>query len=213
MPDAPSASDPAKRHSAAITDGPDRAGARAMLKAVGFTDEDLAKPLIGVATTWIETMPCNLNQRRLAEFVKAGDPGGRRDADGVQHDRHQRRRHDGHGGDEDLADQSRGRGRLDRARRARPAVRRRRLHRRLRQDRARRGDGARPPRRPGRRALQRDDLPGRLQGPAQRDGRDRLRGDRRVPCRQDLARRAPRDRERRLPGRRARAPASTRPTR
>ena len=64
--------DPAKRHSAAITDGPDRAGARAMLKAVGFTDEDLAKPLIGVATTWIETMPCNLNQRRLAEFVKAG---------------------------------------------------------------------------------------------------------------------------------------------
>src|SRR5262249_36386428 len=40
-------SDPAKRHSAALTDGPDRAGARAMLKAVGFTDEDLAKPLIG----------------------------------------------------------------------------------------------------------------------------------------------------------------------
>jgi dihydroxy-acid dehydratase len=72
MPDAPTASDPAKRHSAAITDGPDRAGARSMLKAVGFTDEDLAKPLIGVATTWIETMPCNLNQRRLAEFVKAG---------------------------------------------------------------------------------------------------------------------------------------------
>jgi len=72
MSDAPIVSDPAKRHSAAITDGPDRAGARAMLKAVGFTDEDLAKPLIGVATTWIETMPCNLNQRRLAEFVKAG---------------------------------------------------------------------------------------------------------------------------------------------
>ena len=65
-------SDPAKRHSAALTDGPDRAAARAMLKAVGFTDEDLAKPIIGVATTWIETMPCNLNQRRLAEFVKEG---------------------------------------------------------------------------------------------------------------------------------------------
>jgi dihydroxy-acid dehydratase len=66
------ASDRAKRHSSALTDGPDRAGARAMLKAIGFTDEDLAKPLIGVATTWIETMPCNFNQRRLAEFVKAG---------------------------------------------------------------------------------------------------------------------------------------------
>jgi dihydroxy-acid dehydratase len=64
--------DPAKRHSAKLTDGPDRAAARAMLKAVGFTDEDLAKPLVGVATTWIETMPCNLNQRRLAESVKAG---------------------------------------------------------------------------------------------------------------------------------------------
>jgi dihydroxy-acid dehydratase len=65
-------SDPAKRHSAAITDGVDRAGARSMLKAVGFTDEDLAKPLIGVATTWIETMPCNLNQRDLAQDVKRG---------------------------------------------------------------------------------------------------------------------------------------------
>ena len=68
MPD----SDPAKRHSAALTDGPDRAGARAMLKAIGFTDEDLAKPLVGVATTWIETMPCNYNQRELAVKVKEG---------------------------------------------------------------------------------------------------------------------------------------------
>src|SRR3954452_10347866 len=72
MSDAPSASDPAKRHSTAITDGPDRAGARAMLKAIGFTDEDLAKPIIGVATTWIETMPCNINQRDLAVAAKAG---------------------------------------------------------------------------------------------------------------------------------------------
>src|SRR4051812_14574393 len=65
-------SDPAKRHSAAITDGPERAGARAMLKAIGLTDEDLAKPLIGVATSWIETMPCNINQRALAARVKEG---------------------------------------------------------------------------------------------------------------------------------------------
>jgi len=64
--------DVGKRHSHALTDGPDRAPARAMLKAIGFTDDDLAKPLIGVATTWIETMPCNFNQRRLAEFVKQG---------------------------------------------------------------------------------------------------------------------------------------------
>jgi dihydroxy-acid dehydratase len=65
-------SDPAKRHSAALTDGPDRAPARAMLKGIGFSDEDLARPLVGVSTTWIETMPCNFNQRELAQRVKAG---------------------------------------------------------------------------------------------------------------------------------------------
>ena len=64
--------DPAKRHSAALTDGPDRAAARGMLKAIGFTDEDLAKPIIGVGHSWIETMPCNYNHRRLAEAVKTG---------------------------------------------------------------------------------------------------------------------------------------------
>jgi dihydroxy-acid dehydratase len=65
-------SDPAKRRSAVLTDGPDRAPARAMLKAVGLTDDDLARPLVGVSTTWIETMPCNLNQRALAQHVKRG---------------------------------------------------------------------------------------------------------------------------------------------
>jgi dihydroxy-acid dehydratase len=65
-------SDPAKRISHALTDGPDRAPARAYFKAIGFTDEDLAKPLVGVATTWIETMPCNYNQRELAAKVKEG---------------------------------------------------------------------------------------------------------------------------------------------
>ena len=76
MPDHPlpyhRPTDVGKRHSHALTDGPDRAPARAMLKAIGFTDDDLAKPLVGVATAWIETMPCNFNQRRLAEFVKQG---------------------------------------------------------------------------------------------------------------------------------------------
>src|SRR5690349_12869112 len=65
-------SDPAKRHSAALTDGPDRAAARAMLKAIGFTDDDLAKPILGVATTWLDTMPCNFNQRKLARHVRRG---------------------------------------------------------------------------------------------------------------------------------------------
>jgi len=63
---------PVKSISSPLTDGPDRAPARAMLKAVGFTDDDLKRPIIGIATTWIETMPCNLNQRELAAQVKGG---------------------------------------------------------------------------------------------------------------------------------------------
>ncbi len=63
---------PLKRNSAALTHGVTRAGARAMLKAAGFSDEDLTRPLIGVGTMWIETMPCNLNHRELAVQVKAG---------------------------------------------------------------------------------------------------------------------------------------------
>jgi dihydroxy-acid dehydratase len=65
-------SDPAKRHSAALTDGVDRAAARAMLKAIGLDDDALARPLVGIATTWIETMPCNWNQRELARHVRRG---------------------------------------------------------------------------------------------------------------------------------------------
>ncbi len=61
-----------KHKSHDLTDGPGRAPARAMLKAVGFTDDDLARPLVGVANTWIEVMPCNYHLRRLAEKVKAG---------------------------------------------------------------------------------------------------------------------------------------------
>lgn len=64
--------DPLKHHSHYITDGPDRAPARAMLKAVGFTNADLARPLVGVAHSWIEVMPCTLSARDLAEHVKAG---------------------------------------------------------------------------------------------------------------------------------------------
>ena len=63
---------PLKPRSGAITDGPSRAPARAMLKAVGFSDADLKKPIIGVANTWIEIGPCNYHLRTLAEHAKAG---------------------------------------------------------------------------------------------------------------------------------------------
>jgi dihydroxy-acid dehydratase len=61
-----------KHRSAALTEGLDRAPARSMLKAVGFGDEDLGKPLVAVANTWIEVMPCNVHLRDLATEVKRG---------------------------------------------------------------------------------------------------------------------------------------------
>src|SRR5450631_2367527 len=61
-----------REHSRIIVDGPSRAPARAYFYAIGLTDEDLAKPLVGVANTWIEAMPCNSHLRKLAEKVKEG---------------------------------------------------------------------------------------------------------------------------------------------
>src|ERR1700694_641740 len=68
----------APRRSAVMLHGPDRAPARAMLRAIGFSREDLEKPIIGVGHSWIETMTCNYNHRELAEHVKQGirDAGG-----------------------------------------------------------------------------------------------------------------------------------------
>ena len=74
------------RHaSRSVVDGPDRAAARAMLHAVGYTPEDLSKPLVMVAHEWIGTMPCNFSQRALAQRRDGGYPRGRRDADGGQY--------------------------------------------------------------------------------------------------------------------------------
>ncbi len=61
-----------KHRSRTLYEGRDRAPARSFLKAIGFTDEDLARPIVGIANTWTETMPCNYNLRRLAEKVKEG---------------------------------------------------------------------------------------------------------------------------------------------
>src|SRR3989338_832405 len=61
-----------RQHSRVLLDGASRAPSRAMLKALGLTDADLRKPMIAIANTWIETMPCNIHLRRLADQVKAG---------------------------------------------------------------------------------------------------------------------------------------------
>jgi dihydroxy-acid dehydratase len=64
--------DDPRRRSRVILDGPDRAAARAYLKGVGYDDDALQRPIIGIANTWTETMPCNFHLRRLAEKVKEG---------------------------------------------------------------------------------------------------------------------------------------------
>jgi dihydroxy-acid dehydratase len=62
----------AKTNSVALTEGPSRAAARAMLRAIGFTKDDLHKPIIGIANTWTEIGPCNYHLREIAAAVKEG---------------------------------------------------------------------------------------------------------------------------------------------
>ncbi len=134
MPDAPITSDPAKRHSAALTDGPDRAArqidaqgrrvhGRGSRQAADRRRHDLDRD------DALQPQPAPPRRVRQGRH-----PGSRRHPDGVQHDRGQRRRDDGDRRDEVVARQPRGHRRLDRARRARPSARRRGLPRRLRQD-------------------------------------------------------------------------------
>src|SRR5437870_1034849 len=64
--------DARRLRSRAILEGPARAPARAYLKGIGFDEEALSRPIVGIANTWTETMPCNFHLRRLAERVKDG---------------------------------------------------------------------------------------------------------------------------------------------
>ncbi|MGZ5332309.1 MAG: dihydroxy-acid dehydratase [Solirubrobacterales bacterium] len=65
-------SQPPRPRSSVVFDGPDRAFSRAYMKGIGFDDDDLSKPTIGVANTWIEAMPCNFHLRDVAAKVKEG---------------------------------------------------------------------------------------------------------------------------------------------
>ena len=134
--------EPLNRHSRAITQGPDRAPSRAMFKAVGLTDEDLDRPLVGIANTWIEVMPCNFHLRRLSAKVKEGVRAAGGVAHRVQHRGGLRRRLHGHRGDEGVAHQPGGHRRLHRAGDPRAPVRRGGGAVRLRQDHPGHGHGA-----------------------------------------------------------------------
>jgi dihydroxy-acid dehydratase len=61
-----------RTRSSVVFDGPERAFARAYMKGIGFDDDDLRRPTVGIANTWIEAMPCNFHLRDLAEYVKEG---------------------------------------------------------------------------------------------------------------------------------------------
>src|SRR5947209_3835697 len=63
---------PAKKYSKVLTEGPSRAAARSYLRGVGFSKEDLHKPIIGIANTWTEIGPCNFHLRQVADAVKQG---------------------------------------------------------------------------------------------------------------------------------------------
>ena len=188
-----------RRNSSAITEGPHRAGARAMLKAVGFDDEALKKPIVGVANTWIEIGPCNYHLRGLAEHVKQGirEAGGTpmefntvSISDGITM---------GSVGMRTSPHQPRGHRRLDRARRPRQLLRRRRRALRLRQDDPGHDDGRGAARRAGPGAVRRIDRAWPLSRSRRHDS-GRLRGHRRACGRQDDRRRAEGSRGSRLSG-------------
>ena len=149
-----------------------------------------ARPLIGVANTWIEIGPCNYHLKDLAAARQGGHPRGRRHAPRVQHRLDLRRHHHGHRRHEGVAGQPRGDRRLDRTGRARQPLRRPGRAGRLRQDDSRRRDGAGPPRHPGHGPLRRLDRAGHL-GRPRRHHPGRVRGRRRPRGRP--ARRRPAD--------------------
>ena len=156
---------------------------------MGIDPDRLDGPIVGIASTWTQTMPCNLNHRRLADARGGGGRGGGRRRARLQHDRGLRQPVAGHAGHARVARLARGDRRLDRADGARARLRRARLPRRLRQDRPGGADGAgagRPARRscspagrcsPGRLGERAADDPGRVGG----GRRARARAARRAP--------------------------------
>ena len=174
--------------------GMERAPARAMLRAVGMTDDDWGKAQVGVASSWNEVTPCNLPLDRLAKRAKEGVRRRRRLPARVRDHRGQRRHLDGPRGDARLPREPRDHRRLRRVRDARRAARRARHVRGLRQEPAGDADGGGAAQPADRVPLRRLDHAGPVQGPGARH-RERVRGGRRVRGRDPHRERARRDRE------------------
>ena len=101
-----------KKKSRAVTDGPDRAGARAMLRATGLDDADMEKPFVAIANLASDVTPCNVHLDRQAQKVKEGAEGRRQRPLLVRHHYHQRRHLHGHRGHEGVPGQQGGHRRL-----------------------------------------------------------------------------------------------------
>ena len=187
-----------RRARADLAHGDQRAGARSHFRAMGIDPDRLEHPIVGVASMWTHTMPCNLNHRDLAAAVEQGVTAAGRRRAGVQHDRGLRQPVPGHAGDARVARLARADRGLDRADGHRARLRHAGLHRRLRQDRARRADGAGADRQARGRGLQRPDARGPL---ARRAGDDPggVGGRRRAPAGQARAGGARRAGAQRLP--------------
>ena len=190
----------------------ERAPARAMLRAVGMTDDDWGKAQVGVASSWNEVTPCNMPLDRLAKRAKEGVRDAGRLPDRVRHDRGQRRHLDGPRGHARLAREPRDHRRLGRVRDALGAARRAGDVRRLRQEPAGDAHGRRPHQPAVGVPLRRFDPARPLQGPGARH-RQRVRGGRRVRGRHASPRTSS-ARSRRAPARpRVRARGCSPPTR
>ena len=183
-----------------VTEGPERAPARAMLRAVGFSEEDFGKPQVGVASSWNEVTPCNYHLDKLAALAKEGvRQGGAVPiefttiavSDGIAM---------GHEGMKAQPDQPRDHRRLGRARHARRAPRRDGDDRRLRQEPAGHADGVRSDEPAGGLRVRGHDPAGRAGRPRHHDP-GRVRGGRRERERHHERRRAPGGRAQRLPDR------------
>ena len=96
---------PGRPRSTEVTAGRDRAPARSMLRAVGFTDDDFERPQVGVASSWNEVTPCNIHLDRLADRLQGRGAPGRGGADDLQHHHRVRRHRHGPRGHAGLAGQ------------------------------------------------------------------------------------------------------------
>ena len=200
-----------KKKSRVVTDGPDRAGARAMLRATGLDDADMDKPFVAVGNLASDVTPCNVHLDRQAQKGQGRTPRQRQRPLPVRHHNHQRRHIHGNRRHEGVPSKPRSHSRLHRNRNLRRKHGRPNRCRRLRQEYARRNDGHSPVQRPVHLRLWRRHNARQLARQRHKHTRY-VRSHRRLLARADNPRRAYRNGARRLSRAKAPAPECSPPT-